>query len=72
MEIEKLKELGKKVLMRRAEKGFTIEQLAKKSQLSFSTISQLENGKYVPRPRTLYKIALVLEVKPDELLKYFD
>lgn len=72
MENERLKELGKKVLLFRVEKGMTITELSEKARVSFSTISSLENGKCPPRASTLYKLAIILEVDPKELLDYLN
>ena len=69
---EKLKELGREIVVLRAKKGLTQTDLYQRANLSYSTISLLENGKKMPRVSTLYKIALVLDVDPEELTKFLD
>ena len=72
MENQKLKELGRKIVVLRAEKNMTQTELYKLAGLSYTTISFIENGKTVPRVSTLYRIAKVLDVNPYELTKYLD
>ena len=72
MENQKLKELGRKIVVLRAEKNMTQTELYKLAGLSYTTISFIENGKKVPRVSTLYRIAKVLDVNPYELTKYLD
>ena len=72
MENKKLKELGKKITIHRVKKDLTQTDLSVKSGLAYSTISLIENGKSVPRLSSLYKIANILEIDPDELTQYLD
>lgn len=72
MENQKLKELGRKIVVLRAERNMTQTELYKLAGLSYTTISFIENGKKVPRVSTLYRIAKVLDVNPYELTKYLD
>ncbi len=43
------------------------EDLAKKSEMTVSTINRLENGKQKPRLATIRKLAKALKVKPAEI-----
>ena len=43
------------------------EDLAKKSEMTVSTINRLENGKQKPRFATIRKLAKALKVKPEEI-----
>jgi transcriptional regulator with XRE-family HTH domain len=47
--------------------NMTQQGLAEAADLTQSTISRLENGGRLPRPRTLLKLAYALGVKPEEL-----
>ena len=73
MDKEKLKELGNAILVLRAKRQFTIEELSRKSNVAYTTLSFIENAKSErPRVSTIYKIALALGVEPKELLQYLD
>lgn len=58
----------------RKEKGYTLEELAKKYRdtfgggLSGGTLSKYELGKQEPLANTIYCLAKLLEVTPNELL----
>jgi transcriptional regulator with XRE-family HTH domain len=43
------------------------EDLAKKSEMTVSTINRLENGKQKPRFATIRKLAKALKVKPETI-----
>ncbi len=55
----------------RRAKGFTQEQLALYTELSYDFIRRIEtgNGKFGFSVDTLYKVATVLEVSVDDLMK---
>jgi transcriptional regulator with XRE-family HTH domain len=60
---------GKAVKIRRMKKGWSLEKLSEKSDVSVNTISKIERGKVNPRLTTLYKLANGLNLKnPNELL----
>lgn len=44
------------------------EQVASRSNLSASTISNIERGLFEPRGRTVYRLAIALETTPEALL----
>lgn len=48
-------------------RGLSLRELAEKSQVPYSAISLLENGKREPQGRTARKLAQALEVEPAEL-----
>ena len=58
---------GKEIRAARKTLGLTQKQLAEKLNISYVNISQLENGKRIPRPNTLKRIAEALEISPDML-----
>ena len=43
------------------------EGLARKSEMTVSTINRLENGKQIPRLATIRKLAKALKVKPENI-----
>jgi transcriptional regulator with XRE-family HTH domain len=51
----------------REEAVLTVHELAEASGVSDDTISKIENGQRVARPSTLRKLALALDVSPQEL-----
>ena len=55
-----LKELRKK-------RYLSQEDLAKKSEMTVSTINRLENEKQTPRLATIRKLAKALKVKPEDI-----
>ena len=66
-EIEKLIENLKKL---RRKKGYSLEKVARLANLSLNTIVKIENGvNKNPTIETLTKIAKVLEVGVDDLIK---
>ena len=60
--------LAKRVKESRAKKGWTQQQLAEKTGLSFNTITKIEQGiGDSPTLKTLVKLADALEMSIDEL-----
>jgi len=54
----------------RGKKGYSIEKVARLSDLSLNTIVKIENGvNQNPTIETLAKIAKALDVKVDDLIK---
>lgn len=60
-------EIGKKIRLLRKERGLTLKQLANRTGLSISLISQIERAKSSSSVSTLYKVATALSVK----MEYF-
>lgn len=60
--------LGKQIRKHRKEKGYTLEKLAEKLDVSTTFIGQIERAKGIPSLETFLKIANVLEVSTDNLL----
>ncbi len=60
--------LGEKIRKQRKEKGYTLEQLAERLDVSTTFIGQIERAKGIPSLETLVKIANELEVSVDYLL----
>ena len=61
--------LGKNVRYYRYQNKLTQEKLAERSDLSPRYVSDIENGNGNVPVETLYKLALVLKVKPYQLVK---
>ena len=61
--------VGNKILYLRKSNGFTLKQLARKSDLSANTISVVERGKVAPSGKTVCKIAKALGVSPSSLFQ---
>jgi len=57
-----------KVKVIRERKGFSVRALAVKAKMSFTYLSNVENGKVDPSLSTLKRIAKALEVKVADLL----
>jgi len=54
----------------RENKGWSINQLAQAADISGSQISRIENGlRGIPKPQTLRKIAVALNIPYEELMK---
>lgn len=51
-------------------KGYSINKLSKESKVSKSTISRLLNNFSCPRPETIYKIAVALDLEVDKITNY--
>lgn len=62
------KEIGKHIRSLRKKQGITITQLAEKSGVSHSYISQIENGKFNPSPEILRKLSEPLGVSYEDLM----
>ena len=61
----RLRQAREQLLMTQAE-------LAERVGIGTTTINRLETGKQNPRPGTLRKLCLVLELSPNELLDWGD
>ena len=62
--------IGVNIKKIRAEKGYSLEKIARLADLSLNTIVKIENGvNQNPTIETLTKIAKALEVGVDELIK---
>ena len=64
-----LREIGKRINVRRKELRFTQEQLAEAMDVSVQMISNLELGKKAIRPENLVKLCEVLAVSADFVLR---
>ncbi|MDD3729282.1 MAG: helix-turn-helix transcriptional regulator [Candidatus Pacebacteria bacterium] len=61
--------IGVNIKKIRAEKGYSLEKIARLADLSLNTIVKIENGvNQNPTFETLQKIAKALEVKMDDLI----
>lgn len=63
-------DLVKRVKNLRTKKGFSQEELAEKAGLSLRTIQRVENGESIPRGDTLKRLAVALQVSPDEIIDW--
>lgn len=54
----------------RKRKALSQDELAKSAGISLRTVQRVENGETIPTGETLKRIAVVLEVAPDELLAF--
>lgn len=63
-------DLSKRVKELRARRGLSQEQLADTSGLSLRTIQRIENGETVSRGDTLRRLAIALQVSPDEIIDW--
>lgn len=64
------KELAKRIKDLRLRKGFSQEELSEKSGLSLRTIQRIENGETEPRGDSLKRLAVALQVSPDEIFNW--
>ena len=64
-----LKKVGKQLQKIRKEKGLSLRELELRGDIDRHVISRIENGQLNPTIYTLKKIAIVLDVNLDELLK---
>ncbi|GEA17786.1 helix-turn-helix domain-containing protein [Moorella sp. E306M] len=62
-------EIGLKIKHLRTKNNYTLKQLAEKTGLSISFISDIENGRRNPSIDNLYKLSKALGVSVDILLK---
>ena len=60
--------LGQKIRKQRKNKGYTLEQLAEKLDVSTTFIGQIERARGVPSLETFVRIANELEISTDALL----
>ena len=56
----------------RIRKGLSLEALGKLTNLSQGAISNIENGKTIPHPRTAKVLSDILQVSFDELFTFSD
>lgn len=63
-----LKELGKRISLRRKSLGLTQEQVAERMNVSVQMISNLEQGRKAIRPENLTRLSNVLQISTDYLL----
>jgi transcriptional regulator with XRE-family HTH domain len=64
------KKLGDKIRVLRKKKELTQEELAYRSELDYSYINQIENGKRNPSMEAVERIAKALGVKAKDLLDF--
>ncbi len=62
--------LGDNVRRYRKKKNLSQEELAMKAKLDLTSVSEIESGLRNPSLKTLHKLALALDIKTDELLKF--
>ena len=60
---------GETIQKLRKEQKMTLQELSKKSNISIVSLNYYENGKCLPKARTVYKLALALNYDFDELLE---
>ena len=66
-----LKNVGFRIQFFRKKKGLSQEELAERSDLSYSTISHIESTTSYPfSMAALYRIAKALDVEPYQLLQF--
>jgi len=53
----------------RQRRVLTLQELEGRSGVSYNTIWRLENGRTGAHPRTIRKLAIALDVEPEELVK---
>ncbi len=63
--------IGDSIRRMRKSKGLTLKQLARRTQLSISLLSQIERGESSPSISSLYKIAIALTMKMSQLFGDF-
>lgn len=63
------KKLGETIIQTRKKKGLSQDQLAILSDIDRSYLAEVEEGKANPSIKFLYKIAKILKIKVNELLK---
>lgn len=62
-------EFGQRIKEIRIKKKFTLEELAKRTSVSASFLSQIERGIVYPSVESLKRVATALQVKLDYLFK---
>ena len=70
MESKDNKQIGDKIKVFRAKQGLTQDDLAKKANIKYSTLTKIEGGVVTkPSVQTIVKIAKSLGVSVEDLLK---
>ena len=59
-------ELGRRIRLARAEKGWTLKDLSEGSGVSVSQLSSIERGAHLPSVESMLAIALALDHKPSD------
>ena len=67
-----LVELGSRVKTARKERGYTLDELAKRADLGKGMLSKVENFRVTPSLPTIIKIAAALEIPLEKLFKGLD
>lgn len=62
-------QFSERVKQLRKEQHMTLRELANKAEVSFVSLNHYEKGKYLPKVRTIYKIANALNCDFEELLE---
>ncbi len=65
---KQLKSMGNKLKAKRLQLGYTQENVAELSNISFSTYSKIENAIQSPSLDTLIRISVVLDISIDYLI----
>ena len=63
-------EQAKRIKAVRNRKGFSQDELSEASGLSLRTIQRIENGETVPHGDSLKRLAIALQVAPDEIIDW--
>jgi transcriptional regulator with XRE-family HTH domain len=63
---------GKIIKQLREEREMSQQELADYAELDRSYISDMERGRYNPTLLTVYKLAEILKVKPNEIIQKVD
>ncbi|MBP3415385.1 MAG: helix-turn-helix transcriptional regulator [Clostridia bacterium] len=64
----KLKEIGKRIQIRRKQQGYTQEQLAEMMNVSIQMVSNLERGNKAIRIDNLINLSQILDISTDYIL----
>ena len=62
--------LGKRIQHLRIKRGMTQERLAEAAKVSATFVSMIETGSHPPGLKTLYRIAVALDVKVADLFTF--
>jgi len=62
--------LAKKIKELRTRKGFSQDELAETAKINLRTVQRIESGETEPRGDTLRRLALALNVTPDDLIDW--
>jgi transcriptional regulator with XRE-family HTH domain len=65
---ELLRSIGRKIRVKRAERGFTLQKVANQTGISVAMLSLVERGKSAPSVGTLVAISSVLDLRIPEIL----